>query len=65
MYISRDKSGNILLSVSEPKRLTSYWLPIDNKYMVVNSKFGEILFPNLKWQDEPIEITITLNNLIF
>ena len=56
MWACKDKSGTYLVAVSCPVRVTSHWKAADNNYMVINSKYGESLFPSLKWEDDPIEI---------
>lgn len=64
MFVSRDKSGTILLSESKPTKQLCHWSVSDKNYMVMNKEFGDKLFPNLKWGDEPIEISIILNKHI-
>lgn len=55
MFIAKDKSGTVLISVKEPERMAAHWKPIDCQYIVMNAKYGEQVFPQLKWKDEPIE----------
>lgn len=64
MFVSRDKSGTILLSENKPSRQLSHWSTSDKCYMVMNKDYGDKLFPDLKWNDEPIEISIILNKHI-
>lgn len=55
MWVARDKSGILLLFKFFPKRLinSSTWRR-DNNTIVLES----CLFPNIKWEDEPIEVVI-------
>ena len=57
MWIAKDKSGTVLISENKPERRTSNWVSPDNRYMVVNAKYGETLF-SVKWEDEPLEIRV-------
>lgn len=48
MYVVKDKSGTVLISVKEPERMTAHWKAPDCQYMVVNAKYAETMFPDLK-----------------
>lgn len=61
MYIAKDKSGTVLISVNKPERMMAHWRPFDCQYMVMNAKYAETMFPDLKWEDEPKEIILNLN----
>lgn len=62
MYISKDKSGIYMLSVEYPKRMTCHWKSPDNKYMILNKIFGEMLFPYLDWESEPEKVNISIES---
>lgn len=66
MWIARDKDGQLTLFTNKPHRCTAVgW---DNESWDVESmdEFTDMmilnldLFPNLTWEDEPIEIELTL-----
>lgn len=57
MYAARDKFGTYLISEGLPERMRAHWRAPDHRYMVMNSKFGEEVFPDLQWKDEPREIS--------
>lgn len=61
MFISKDKSGTYLLSVNKPERMRAHWKSIDDQYMVINSKFGEKIFPMVSWKGDPLEIRMTID----
>ena len=61
MYVAKDKSGTVLISVKEPERMTAHWKAPDCQYMVVNAKYAETMFPDLKWENEPIKITLNIS----
>ena len=61
MFIAKDKSGTILISVKEPERMTAHWRALDNQYMIMNAKYAETMFPDLKWENEPIKITLNIS----
>ena len=66
MWIARDKDGELTLFSNKPHRCTSigkdneYWdIVLVNKYtsaMILNSN----MFPNLTWEDEPIEVELII-----
>lgn len=60
MWITRDKNNQLLL---HPFR---YPVRIGNKWMQEKGfhscRIPNYLFPNLKWEDEPIEVFLTLVN---
>ena len=61
MFIVKDKSGTVLISVKEPERMTAHWRALDNQYMIMNARYATTIFPDLKWEDEPKEIILNLN----
>lgn len=55
MWVSRDKSGTVLLSEEKPERMTCHWKSPNHRYYVMNAKYANELLPDLKWEDEPKE----------
>ena len=60
MFVARDKSGTYLLCKGCPERMAAHWRAPSSEYMVINSKFGEKLFPDVIWENEPIEVNVTI-----
>lgn len=61
MYAARDKSGIVLLSKEKPLRMDCHWKAPTCEYMVMNANFGNSVFPELQWMDEPIYIECLIN----
>lgn len=61
MFIAKDKSGTVLISVNKPERMIAHWRALDNQYMVMNAKYAEVMFPDLKWEDVPIQTTLNIS----
>ena len=68
-YIARDKDGDILcLYLGKPIRAYGYFMPCESGMLVTcKSKFHEFGlnpddFKNLKWEDEPVEVFLNLEN---
>lgn len=61
MFIAKDKSGTVLISVNKPERMMAHWRALDNQYMIMNARYAETMFPNLKWENEPIKITLNIS----
>ena len=61
MFIAKDKSGTVLISVNKPERMMAHWRVLDNQYIVMNARYAATIFPDLKWEDEPKEIILNLN----
>lgn len=61
MFIAKDKSGTVLISVGEPERMAAHWKAPDCQYMIMNAKYAETMFPDLKWEDEPIQTTLNVS----
>ncbi len=55
MWVARDKSGTLIFSPDKLKRdkIEELWWS-DNYIWLQN----DILFPNLKWEDEPLEVQL-------
>lgn len=48
MFIAKDKSGTVLISVNKPERMMAHWRALDNQYMIMNARYAETMFPDLK-----------------
>lgn len=63
MWIARDKDGTLNLYDGKPFRGTEYqWWMYSGNYSEINkesdSLLGEIIFKDLKWDDEPLEVEL-------
>ena len=64
MWVARDKDYDLSLFTYLPKRCKDYggsWEAADcedSEYCGLNKK----LFPELKWEDEPLEVCLCINN---
>lgn len=58
MWVARDKNGTLTLWVNEyPKRKYGIWIALDeDDYEYWGVTIDNNLFPNLTWEDEPIEV---------
>jgi hypothetical protein len=55
MYLTRDRDGKLFLHKKTPYRSNQEWLSCDAEscgFVLKN------LFPNLKWEDEPLEVEL-------
>lgn len=60
MWVARDKDGKLWFYREKPRRVKDggYWVLDDiSDYECV---LPEDLFPYLKWEDEPIEVELTI-----
>ena len=62
-WITRDKDGELWLHTHKPKRVSypgglEYWEASMNPNASEMQILNEKLFKDLKWEDEPIEVTI-------
>lgn len=57
-WIARDEDGELYLYDTEPWRDENLWQGRGRNEWELNDNN---LFPNLKWEDEPIEVELTLN----
>ncbi len=53
MYIARDKDRELFLYIERPTRRDEYWE--STRYELA---LDYTLFPNLRWEDEPIEVDL-------
>ena len=63
MWVARDKDGTLWLYIDEPRRssIFSKWEVDTEKSLLRSDDCMEIdgdLFPELKWEDEPIQIKL-------
>ena len=67
-YVARDKNGDLYLYIGKPVRESSEFLPCRYGKLIKSSrhfsKYGlnEGDYAYLKWEDEPVEVFITLND---
>ena len=69
-YVARDKDGILSLYMGKPIRSTSEFLPSDYGRLINTSrhfsKYGlnDGDYAYLKWEDDPVEVFITMNDRI-
>lgn len=56
-YVARDKDDNLWLYEEYPVRMGNYWL---NDNFIMSFPIPNKMFPNLKWEDEPIKVELTI-----
>ena len=67
-YVARDKDGNLYLYMGKPVRESSEFLSyyygklINSSRHFSNYGLNEGDYAYLKWEDEPVEVFITLND---
>lgn len=64
MYVAKDKSGTFVFSEEKPERMDCHWKTSNKHYFVCNQSFGEKLFPEMKWEDEPMLVPIIIDKNI-
>lgn len=66
MWIARDKDRQLTLFTNKPYRCTDVGLDNESWGVVLMDEFTDTmilnpnLFPNLTWEDEPIEVELAL-----
>ena len=56
MWIARDKDGDLFLHEVKPTKESNWWISVGQKEALI---FGDIWFPEVKWEDEePIELIL-------
>lgn len=55
-YMARDKYPYLWIYEEKPIRRRDIWESINGDYYELPNK----LFPNLKWEDEPIKVELTI-----
>ena len=53
MYVARDKNGMLFLFKIKPVRMGDIWSWDEYSYVLDYD-----MFPNLKWEDEPLEVNL-------
>ena len=67
-YVARDKSGCLYLYLGKPKRADFSFIPCKDVYCFVDMlnfrKYGlnPYDFKDLKWEDEPVEVFINMED---
>jgi hypothetical protein len=56
VLVARDKAGDLFAYTKEPERGQCVWLSTDGIYIHI----PRTLFPNLSWEDNPIEAEMTI-----
>ena len=62
LWIARDKNGHLFAYIHKPTRANDFWY--DDNGFNNNSDWTDLpedWFPNLRWEDEPIELTCKEN----
>lgn len=49
MWIARDKNGDLVLHEAKPTKKLDCWSSVSKKEVLI---FGDIWFPEVKWEDE-------------
>jgi hypothetical protein len=61
-YVARDKNGDIWFHYYKPKRENdiekTWWGSSDKQFKIYDFDFPE--YKDLKWEDEPVEVELTL-----
>lgn len=67
-YVARDMDGKLFLYIGKPVRKSDEFLPgNDGKLVVPSRKFSQCGlnkndYADLKWEDEPVEVFINMEN---
>ena len=68
-YVARDKNSLLYLYLGKPKRADFSFIPCKNGYCIISkSDFQKFDlnpndFKNLKWEDEPVEVFVNMEDL--
>ena len=57
-WIARDEDKELCIHHDKPKRGNSGWFSYKERYDIEPTKF-----PNLKWEDEPQKVLITIETI--
>ena len=68
VWAARDQDGTLALFDEKPERpLTdsglARWQPLGDNSLDWNDGFGEDPLPDLKWEDEPVEVKLTVERV--
>lgn len=58
-YVARDKNDSLWLYKGKPIRVENLWTNSNGDYY----KLPPRLFSNLKWEDEPIRVEVTIKEI--
>ena len=67
-YVARDMDDTLWLYISKPYRKNDYFYPSSGEYIITSQnyfcKFGldKNDYANLKWEDEPVEVFLNLED---
>ena len=66
-YVARDKNGELFLYMGKPIRCNTYFISIHSVFMFPCYTFhyfglNENDFDNLKWEDEPVEVFLNMED---
>lgn len=56
MWVARDKNKTLWIHSEKPKRNVSIWET--SSYGSTTGRIDPYLFPDLRWEDEPIEVDL-------
>ena len=58
IWVARDKCGELYAYLREPERGECAWVSAGCGYILIHNN----LFPNLRWEDNPIEAEMTIKH---
>lgn len=66
-YVARDKNDKLFLYIGKPIRCNTYFISINSVFMFPCHTFhyfglNENNFDNLKWEDEPLEVFVNMED---
>lgn len=68
-YVARDKNGELWLYIGKPIRANTKFIPIKRKGVCVLTRYNfksfglnENDYANLKWEDEPLEVFVNMED---
>lgn len=66
-YVARDKNDGLFLYIGKPIRCNTYFISINSVFMFPCNTFNyfglnESDFDNLKWEDEPLEVFVNMED---
>ena len=63
-YVARDADDSLFCYKRKPIRIHDYWKGHDYwGYVHFIAKLDNVLFPDLKWEDEPLKVEITIKEV--
>lgn len=58
-WVARDKDNDVYVYLTQPSRFKEQWVCGGDVWV----KIPHTDFPELKWEDEPIEVELTINRV--